>query len=254
MAIKAAVAGTQYERAWKINNTLTQSDNVNILTVDSEEWQIKTSSPVCVFRRNAIYLPHLETIVVDVQAAARIVEHVAEPENLNINAVISWIIGHELGHAVLRHRRSAFFAFDESQCEPSTMKRAIKLFSPWFWCCRDIQMLELEADKFFASQILKGGYDPTSFLVDLLLPLLGSYPENPDPVQLSNGSHPDHTVRAIRLIEHLACDPQTVEDLRKELIAFLDLIRTESGKGIAFVPNSMLPGTTTESAFKLPCE
>ena len=43
-------------------------------------------------------------------------------------------------------------------------------------------------------------------MIDFLLPLIGNYYDNPELAERGGQSHPDHTFRAIRLLEHLACE------------------------------------------------
>ena len=224
IAIDTAVAGSRYERTWNINNPPILPNNINIFTVDSEEWLFDSRGPICVFRQNAIYLPSLKTIVVDVQAARTITGHVNESV-VSVATVIAWIIGHEVGHAVLGHVRSAFFAFNESGCEPYTVKRLEKLFSPWCWRCKERQELELEADIFFATQIMKLS-NGSDVMIDFLLPLLSSYFDNSIPVMPDDRTHPSHSVRAVRILEQIACDDKIDEDLRGELDNLLSLIFT----------------------------
>ena len=228
IAIDTAVAGTQYKRAWEINNLPILPNKINIFTINSAEWDFDSQGPICIFRQNAIYLPSQETIIIDVQAARAITRHVNESEVSTVATVIAWIIGHEVGHAVLGHRRSAFFAFDESGCEPSTLKRLIRLFSPWCWSCKDSQALELEADKFFMTQIMKAS-NGNDVMIGFLLPLIGNYFDNPNLTIRGDVSHPDHTVRAVRLLEHLACHNQP-ENLRGKLGDLVKLLLTDLGE------------------------
>lgn len=100
IAIDVAVSGSRYESAWEINQKSIMPDRINIFSIDSREWTLDATDPICIFRRNAVYLPSMETIVVDVQAAQVIVDRTDAPEEY-IDVVMAWILGHEIGHAVL---------------------------------------------------------------------------------------------------------------------------------------------------------
>ena len=229
MAIDTAVAGSQYQNAWEINHQPILPDKINILTVDSEEWSFDIEGPICIFRRNAVYLPSMETIVVDVQAARVIAERTKSPEDY-MDVVMAWIIGHEIGHAVLEHRRSSFFGFDELSCEGTAMKRLVRLFSLCVWHCESHQAVELEADLYFATQIMKEP-NGSELMLNFLIPLLGDLYEQEDSRSSESSTHPSHTLRTIELIRQLLCDTKVDEDLRRELTPLLDALSGGVGDG-----------------------
>ena len=236
MAIDTAVAGSRYQGAWEINHQSILPDKINIITIDSGEWNVNTDNPICIFRRNAVYLPNLETIVVDVQAARVVAERTKEPGDY-IDVVMAWIIGHEIGHAVLEHRRSTFFGFDELSCEGSALKRLTRLFSLCVWHCKSHQALELEADHYFVSQIMEVS-NGSELMLQFLIPLLGDLYENPDPKSAGVSTHPSHTRRMIELIRILSCDGSVDETLRGKLMQLLSALSGSVGSQTCSTQNS----------------
>ena len=230
MAIDTAVAGSRYESAWEMNHELNLSDTINVITINSDEWDFEATGPICIFRKNAVYLPSLETIVVDVQAARAIANETDEPEAY-IGAVMAWIIGHEIGHAVLQHGRRTFFEFDELGCEASTVTRLDRLFSSCLLRCKDRQEIELVADRYFATQIMEIS-NGSEVMIGFLLPLLSSIYDDQGFPNYGKGTHPSHTTRAVKLLDEFVCDNKMDEEFRNELAELLVTLSGEPEGGV----------------------
>lgn len=219
IAIESAVAGSPYEGRWEVNHDPIQSNSINIFTINSAEWDFDAEGPFCIFRKNAIYLPNHATIVVDVRAAHVITQQTGEPDAY-VGAVMAWIIGHEIGHAVLRHHRRSFFGFEDLTCGTPTVERLVRLFSSCLWRCKDHQEVELEADWYFARQIMNIS-NGSEVMIQFLLPLLGNIYQSPSSKNSERGTHPSHSLRAVELLEDFACDIKVDEEFRNELIDLL---------------------------------
>lgn len=193
ISIESAVAGTRFENQWAINSPCRSL--LNIFLIDSTYSRVATHRYIHVFRQNAVFIRRLHAIVVDSQFIQTLGDkYFATDFNMGIRStLVSWIIGHEIGHLMRGHRTSHFTPNDMISIGSKRRRRAS-------------EMREDEADAYFADIIRANGesmvYTYAAVFSDIV-----AYEADPNNVLGSTGkplhSHPAYLVRAFRFLARI---------------------------------------------------
>ena len=145
ISLRSALTGTRFEDHWDINSPHGTS-SLGIFVIDSSDTRLATHRHIAIFRHNAVFLKRLSAIVVDYQFVGTLAnKYFASDSDMGLRAtLLSWIIGHEIGHVIRGHPTSHFRSND------MLARRRRGLASEY---------REDEADAYFADTIRAAGPD-----------------------------------------------------------------------------------------------
>lgn len=157
-----------------------------------------------VFRQNAVFLRRLHAIVIDSSFVQTLGDkYFGTDFDMGIRStLLSWIVGHEIGHLVRGHRTSHFRPNDMLDREPRQRARAIR---------------EDEADAYFADVIRANGQSTVYVYADVFSVIVA---HEADQRTVSGGrgsSHPLYLVRAFRFLERIV-----ERDKNPKLVALIE--------------------------------
>ena len=203
ISIETAVAGTRFENRWARNEPYDAS-RLNIFLIDSTYASIAAHRHIDVFCRNAVFLRELHAIVIDSDFVQALGDKYfgADFDMGTRSTLLSWIVGHEIGHLVRGHGTSHFRPNDMMAKEPRRRASEIR---------------EDEADAYFADMIRANGESMVYGYVDVFAVIVEHEAELRKASGGQGGPHSAYLVRAFRFLERLV-----ERDENPELAAFVE--------------------------------
>ena len=191
-SIELALTGTRFEKQWNVNSPYEKS-SLSIFLIDSSDPRLATHRYIRRFRQNAAYLRRLCAIVIDYQFIETLGnKYFTSDLDMGVRSLLlNWIMGHEIGHLIRKHRTSHF----ESNNMFSRKRRG-----------GASQYREDEADEYFADIIRANGQDLVTTYGSVFAQIVeyeADLRTGQDTTRDQLYSHPTYLVRAFRFLERI---------------------------------------------------